>query len=125
MDTPKDLFSLGSVTSTTPGAGSVNVFELSLDSPSDLNGLQASAFTLVSLTFNTIAVGTSPLGLTVNALGDADGNALVATTEPGSVTVTGPTTVPELDTIWLLATGTISLAMRRAFDRRGSASAGH
>ncbi|MCI0530154.1 MAG: cohesin domain-containing protein [Nitrospira sp.] len=52
-----DLFGLGSITATTPGTGSVNFFELSLDSAADLNNLQAGDFTLATLTFDTFAKG--------------------------------------------------------------------
>src|SRR5262245_26187618 len=49
-----DLFGLGSIRSVTPGEGSVRLFELSLDSPSDLDNLQIGSFTLATLTFNSL-----------------------------------------------------------------------
>jgi hypothetical protein len=46
-----DLAGLGSLTTTMLGVGSVNLLEVSVDSASDLDALQAGAFTLATLTF--------------------------------------------------------------------------
>jgi len=102
-----DLSGLGSTMVTTPGAVSLNLFELSLDSIDDLNNLQAGAFTLATLTFVTIGIGTSPLGLlglTENALGDANGDPLSADIQSGSVNVSG-NAVPEPGTLVLVCSG--------------------
>jgi hypothetical protein len=64
-------------------------------------------FTLATLTFNGLAAGVSPLSLSVNALGDQNGNALAASLENGSVTVTP---VPVLPAAWLLLSGLGGLA---------------
>ena len=94
-----DVLGLGSILGATPGAGTVNVFEISLDFVDDLNQLQADSFTLATFTFDTLAAGSSALGLTLNALGDADGLSLDATLTGGSVDVVGseppPVTVSE------------------------------
>jgi len=104
-----DLFGLGSITSITQGAG-LFIFELSLDSADDLNLLQAPAFTLFTLTFDSIGLGTSSLGLVINALGDADGAALDASVESGSITVSDSTTaVPEPSTFFLLGSGMLGI----------------
>lgn len=66
-----DLWGLGSWTYVAPDVVEVNLFELSFDSESDLNMFQADSFTLATLTFDTIALGTSPLDISINALGDS------------------------------------------------------
>jgi hypothetical protein len=71
-----DLFSVGAITQTTTSSGLVNLFELSIDSPGDLNSLQADAFILATLKFDALAPGTAEFGISVNAFGDALGNPL-------------------------------------------------
>jgi len=93
-----------------PGVGTTELFELSLDSSSTLNSLQASSFTLGVLTFNTIGVGTSSLNLSINALGDADGSSLSASLQNGSVNVT-PSAVPEPSTIYLLGGALVAMGV--------------
>ena len=63
---------------SSPGFGTVELFDLSLDSASQLNSLQPATFILGTLVFDTIGTGTSSLDLTLNSLGDADGNSLSA-----------------------------------------------
>lgn len=105
-----DLFGLGSLSLATPGSGTVNLFELSFDLPDDLDALQADSFTLATLTFHTLAAGASPLSLTVNVLGDALGDPLMADISQGSITVQRSTAVvPEPGTIVMLLTGCIGL----------------
>lgn len=102
-----DLFSLGSITSSgSATAGTLNVFELSLDDPADLDALQASAFTLATLSFSAISPGSSTLGISINALGDAYGDPLLADTLGASVTVSA---VPLPAALWLFSTGLIGL----------------
>lgn len=109
-----DLFGLGNVSSVTPSTGMVNLFELSLDTTADLNTLQASSFVLASLHFTGLSVGTSAIDLTVNALGDADGDPLAASLSAGSVVVTA---VPEPATYALMLAG-IGLIVTVARKRR-------
>ncbi len=70
---------------STPGL--VNVFEVSLDSISDLNQMQAPSFDLFTLTFDTLALGTSTLDLSIIALANAEGAMLTATDCSGSINV--------------------------------------
>lgn len=96
-----DLFGLGSVSQAAYSTGKVTFFDVSFDTPSDLDSLQADSFTLATLTFDAIATGTSPLSLTNNALGDANGDALTADISNSTLTVTKRNDVPE-PAIWLL-----------------------
>ncbi len=69
-----DLFGFGSVTAvdaSTPGV--VNLFELSLDSASDLNNMQAGSFKLSELWFDTFSIGNAVFNVSMNNIGDADG----------------------------------------------------
>lgn len=83
-----DVFGLGAnwVSASLSSPGVLNVFELSLDDPADLNAQQLGAFTLAVLHFDVLNAGDTTLNLAINALGDADGDALAA--NPASLTVT-------------------------------------
>jgi len=99
-----DLFGLGSITSVDDSVpGVLNLFELSLDMPGDLDLFQADSFTLATLTFDTLTTGTSSLSLTINALGDSAGNALSANIQNASVAP-----VPEPSTAILLAISSLA-----------------
>lgn len=104
-----DLFALGSLSSATPGVGTVNLFELSFDSPSDLDALQAGSFTLATLTFNGLSVGTSALGISINALGDSLGDPLSASIQSGSITSQGTSQIPEPSSLLLLGVGLLGM----------------
>jgi hypothetical protein len=84
-----DLTGIGPLNGVTPAAGVVNLFELSLDPASDLDDSQAGAFVLATLTFGALSPGLSALGLSTVALGDADGNSLIANVVAGSISVQG------------------------------------
>lgn len=111
-----NLEGFGTFTTTTPGSGTTELFELSFDSPNVLASSQASAFTLSTLTFDTLAPGTSALGLSINAIGDQNGNPLSVTTTDGAVIVNSApvvSSVPEPATLGLLALGLFGTAFVR------------
>jgi hypothetical protein len=103
-----DVFGLGDVQTVTSGSGTVNLFEVALDTPADLIANQGSAFILATLTFSALASGTSPLTITLNALADAAGGALPATLSGTSITVAAA--VPEPQTYLLMLSGLAVLA---------------
>jgi hypothetical protein len=108
-----DLFGLGSVTGVTPGAGSINLFEISLDSVDDLDNLQVGGFAIATLTFSGIEAGTSSLDITINALSDAIGDPLAGTTAPGAITIQRANTVSEPATLSLVALALLWIAGTR------------
>jgi hypothetical protein len=83
-----DLFGLGSLTDVGGASpGVLNLFELSFDLATDLDDLQADAFTLATVIFDALSPGTSTLGLSLNELGDANGVSLDAHLSGASVSV--------------------------------------
>ena len=112
-----DLSGSGSVTAVTPGAGTVNLFALSFDSPEDLNTLQAGSFTLATLELRAIGVGLGQLDVSVLELGDALGDPLAATVLAASVDVDAAS-IPEPASLWLALAGAAALHSRRRWHRR-------
>lgn len=91
--------------SFTPPA-SLNLFEISGQTSRDLIALQPSNFTLATLTFDAVEVGTSDLILSEVILGNPAGLELDTTIESGSIQVIDGTvtTVPEASTKLALLT---------------------
>lgn len=111
-----DVLALGSIQSTTLGAGTVNLFELSLDSVSDLNDLQLDTFVLATLNFSSVGVGGNAFDLFINAFGDAEGNSLAAGVVGGSVEITDggtPPSVPEPASLALVVAGVGAAAIAK------------
>ena len=112
-----DVLGLGSIRFGTFGTGTVNLFELSLDTAADLLALQPGSFVLATLSFTAAAPGTAALTLSLNALGDAYGDSLTASLVGTSVTIGAPTSVPEPATYLLVAA---ALGMARVVTGRRS-----
>lgn len=109
-----DLFGLGTINGVISGIGTVNLFELSLESVADLDTLQAGSFLLATLSFDALASGSSALSITLNALGDSSGNPLDAEIVGGTIGSVGA--VPEPASLPLIGIGILSmiaLVMRR------------
>ena len=96
---------------TTPGT--INLSEVSLLYPNQANDpfyppgfppylddIQPSSFPLATLTFDTLAVGTSSLDISITALGDAYGNPLSLDVQSGNISP-----VPEPATFILFGFG--------------------
>jgi hypothetical protein len=113
LDDQLDLSSLGSITAVSPGVGTVNLFELSFDTSTDLDTLQAGSFTLGTLRFGALSTGVSAIGISVNALGDANGDPLTAEIVGGRVAVSAAQ-VPEPASVLLLLAGVVGFAGFRA-----------
>lgn len=92
------------------------LFELSLDSTTDLSNLQAGGFVLATLTYDLLARGTSMLNITSSLLSDAFGEPLEADVSGGTVNAQS---VPEPSTIYLLGSGLIGITgcRRKKFKR--------
>lgn len=101
------------------GSGTVELFDLSLDSDTILNSLQPASFGLVSVIFNSIGQGTSPLTLSINAVGDADGNSLSVDLQNGSINLTAVSATPEPATLsmalWAVAVCFMTGLRRKSF----------
>ncbi len=107
-----DLFGFGSLQLVDSSiAGTINLFELSFDFPSDLDTLQAPSFVLANLTFDALAVGTTNLSVTSNSFGDSLGDELLHNITNSSLEVTSP--VPSPAPIWLVLTGVVGLVFAR------------
>jgi hypothetical protein len=106
-------------TTGTLGSNPLNIFEVSLVLPATLSGSQADSFKLFTVVFNTIGVGTSPLGFSDVILGDQEGESLGATLGSGSIQVTalpsngGGNPIPEPGTWLLMSTGMLTLGLWR------------
>jgi len=104
-----DLSGLGNLSgSQLIGPGSLRVFEISLDAAADLDSMQPASFSLATLDFHAIGVGTSELSIQINSLGDSIGNPLDGASSTATVTA-----VPEPASLWLLGAALCRVCGRR------------
>ncbi len=109
-----DLNSFGSLQmSDASNSGILNLFELSFDDVWSLDNLQAGNFSLFSVIFSTIATGPAEFTLGVNALGDANGNDLLADSIGTSKVMITDVSVPEPAASFLFLIGLIALGFAR------------
>ena len=101
-----DLMGFGSLTDVKTVSGSINLFELSLDSSADLDSLQSGAFILARILFNSLSIGDSALQVVINDLGDAKGAAITAAVSDANVTVSA---IPEPNSIFLIISGLLAI----------------
>lgn len=98
------------IASSGVAAGVVDLFELSLLSPAELDGLQPTVFTIATITFSAAAAGTSTLEFTQDSLGNAFGQGLPVD-EIGSLTIRVPE--PRSLALFLLGIPSLAAALRR------------
>lgn len=108
-----DLNGFGSLQSNNLSAGLINLFELSFDDIASLNNGQAGEFTLFTLVFNAIAIGSGNFSLGANLLGDAEGAYLPLDTINNTQVVVTSVTVPEPSSLLLLL-GLVAVMTLRA-----------
>lgn len=84
---------------------SLSVYEGSFLTTQELIGRQPSAFPLLSLNFQTIALGTSLLSFSAVGLSDAEGYTIAGVTSASATVSVSAAAVPEPATFMLLGTG--------------------
>lgn len=102
-----DLLGTGSWTSIIPkGLGSVGIYEVSFGSIDCINANQLDEFSLATLTFDAILIGSSLLGTTSEVFGLADGTSYtIDIIEMGRINIVEANPVPISSTILLLCSG--------------------
>lgn len=113
-----DIGGAGSITQADqPSSGELHLVEVSLDSPSVLDSQQQASFVLAEIGLRGLQTGTTLLSLSVNTLGDSQGNPLsAAAVTGGTLSVTGTTVTPEPASLTLLCSGIgvlLALVLRR------------
>lgn len=111
-----DLNGIGSLQLLTESTDTLNLFELSFDSVSDLTTQQWGDFRLFSLVFTSLSQGVADFSLSVNALGDAFGHSLaVDSIDKTQVNIVNPTPVSEPSNLLLLIGGFALMGLRKKF----------
>lgn len=114
-----DLFGFGSINGAFDLFTAVNLFEVSLDLPIDLDTFQADAFTLVTVSFDVLfEAGVGAFDLSVNALGDSLGGSIDDPTLIGAEV----SVIPVPAAVWLFGSALLGLI---GFGRRKRTDAVH
>lgn len=98
-------------------AGAIHLEEVSSESLTGLNNAQGSTFTLATLNFTGLAIGSSPIDFTLASLSDEQRQSITGfSTTRGSIDVNDATPIPDVAaTASLLVIGIASLwALYRA-----------
>jgi hypothetical protein len=106
----------GSLQSFSAGAGVVDLAEVSLLSPAQLDLLQGDSFVLATLRFTPIATGTSSVGFTQAIVGDGFGRPLEVAL--GGARVDVERVIPEPAALALFALGALVVARASRGRRR-------
>lgn len=109
-----DLLGFGSLQDISSNLGWLNMLEVSFDEIADLELLQAGEFTLFSVLFNAIAIGSGDFSLTTNAIGDAYGQDLFIDTINSTTVNVNAVAVPEPSGVLLLLIGLIAAVLLRS-----------
>ena len=101
----------------------MEVIEVSLEYMSTLDSFQAGAFTLFTVAFNAVGMGSSTISLADVTLANSYGGDLSYQINNGQVDVnsTGKTgDAPEPGSLWLLASGLLTWFVSRRFQTRAN-----
>ncbi len=111
-----DLSGAGPITAVAqPTPGDLHLQEISQDSAALLDSQQLGSFAIAEITLRGTSTGVAALSLSVNALGDSQGNPLAVSSLIGANLTVGPSSaVPEPNTLSSLGFGLLVLLYWRA-----------
>jgi hypothetical protein len=107
------------ITDVLPGAGSVNLAEVSLLSPAALDGLQPASFTVATLQFVALNETPSVVSVSSGLLSDSFANP-IGIESLGSATISPTSAVPEPGAFLLYGAGLMVVARSSLLRRRSA-----